>query len=42
MEFLAMLLAGFHWEINPMAGHAISRISSNTTSWISLGNIFHS
>jgi hypothetical protein len=24
MEFLAMLLAGFHWKIHPMAGHEIS------------------
>jgi hypothetical protein len=24
MEFVVMLLAGFHWEINPMDGHRIS------------------
>jgi len=35
MEFAIMLLAGFHWEINPMAGCGIS---GNATHWILLGN----
>jgi len=31
MEFLVMILAGFHWEINLMAAYGIS---SNATHWV--------
>jgi hypothetical protein len=33
MDFLVMLLAGFHMDINPMDGHVIP---SNAAGWISL------
>jgi hypothetical protein len=38
MEFLVMLLAGFHWQINPIAFHGIS---GNATGWISLEKQSH-
>jgi hypothetical protein len=41
MEFLVMLLAGFHWKIHlkfQIAGH---EISGNASDWISLENEFH-
>ena len=38
LEIPVMLLAGFYWEVNPMAGHGIS---SNGTGWISLGSKSH-
>jgi hypothetical protein len=38
IEFPVMLLAGFYWNINSMAGHGIF---SNPTGWISLVNKFH-
>jgi hypothetical protein len=42
MEFVVMLLAGFHWDVdpkvNPMSGH---RISGTAAGWISLENKSH-
>jgi len=38
MEFLVILLAGFHWKINAIDGGGIS---GNSTGWISLGNNSH-
>jgi hypothetical protein len=38
MEFLVMLLAGFQWEINPIAGYGLS---GNATGWISHGYKSH-
>jgi hypothetical protein len=34
MDFLVMLLAGFHMDINPIDGCGIS---SNAAGWMSLG-----
>jgi len=38
VEFLVMILAGCHWQVNPMAGRGIS---GNPTSRILLGNKSH-